>query len=408
VSDSSQAITFGGRALPLASYSKFRRLAITHALMMAGDAAMVVALADSLFFSIEPDAARDRVLLFLVLSFAPFLLLAPVIGPILDRVAGGRRAAIMAIAACRVGLCFVMVTVIDNLALFPVVFAALVLQKSYVVCKSALVPSVVRTERDLVEANAKLGLISGLVGFAAVIPATIIQLTPADSRGTLIYAALLFASGFVAATFLSADVVARDEAGPQEEIQLHSPPVLSGAIVMILIRGSVGFVMFLIAFELKQSDASTALFGAALALAALGTVIGNASAPRLRRYLSEEKMLLGALTLCAVAGAAAAFVGGTAALVGLAFAANLAGAFGRLGFESTLQRDAPQANRGRAIATFETRFQLAWAVAAVIPVLIPISDRVGAILVFVACASGVAYTIIQARTNRNEDPFGAK
>ena len=38
--------------------SKFRRLAVTHALMTAGDAAMVVALADSLFFDIDLDAAR--------------------------------------------------------------------------------------------------------------------------------------------------------------------------------------------------------------------------------------------------------------------------------------------------------------------------------------------------------------
>jgi hypothetical protein len=400
VSEPTPAITFGGRVLPIAGYSKFRRLAITHALMMAGDAAMVVALADSLFFSIEPDAARDRVLLFLVLSFAPFLLLAPLIGPALDRIAGGRRAAIMMVAAARVGLCLVMVTVIDNVALFPVVFAALVLQKTYVVCKSAIVPSVVRNEAELVEANSKLGLVSGVVGFFAVIPATIIQLTPADSRGTLIYSALLFATGLVAASFLSADVVARDEAAPIEKIQLHSPSVLNGAVVMTVLRASVGFVLFLIAFELKQEDASTVWFGVALSLAALGTVFGNAAAPWIRRRASEEMMLTGALVLCASAGIVAAVAGGVTSLVGLSVAANLAGAIGRLGFESTLQRDAPQANRGRAIAGFETRFQLAWAGAALIPVMIPISDRIGAILVCVACGGGLAYTLLRPRLAR--------
>jgi hypothetical protein len=402
VAEGTHAISFGGRTLALAGYSKFRRLAITHALMMAGDAAMVVALADSLFFSIQPDAARERVLLFLVLSFAPFLVLAPLIGPALDRIAGGRRAAIIAVATCRIGLCLLMVVVIDNLALFPVVFASLVLQKTYVVCKSALVPSVVRSDRDLVEANSKLGLISGLVGFVAVIPATIIQLTPAASRGTLIYAALLFTAGLVASTFLSADVVARDEATPAEEIELHSRSVLSGSIVMIIIRGSVGFVLFLIAFELKQEGAGTAWFGVALSLAALGTVVGNASAPRIRRHASEEAMLIGSLIVSAVAAAVAAIVGGTGALVGLAFAVNLAGAIARLGFESTLQRDAPQANRGRAIATFETRFQLSWAVAAVIPVMVAITDRVGAIVVFLACAGGLIYILV---SNGTVKPF---
>ena len=59
--------------------------------MMGGDAAMLVALADSLFLSIDPSAARGRVLLFLIISFAPFLVIAPLIGPVIDRapVAGG-------------------------------------------------------------------------------------------------------------------------------------------------------------------------------------------------------------------------------------------------------------------------------------------------------------------------------
>ena len=73
----------------MTSMSRFRRLTITHAAMMGGDAAMLVALADSLFLSIDPSAARGRVLLFLVVSFAPFLVIAPLIGPVIDRAAGG-------------------------------------------------------------------------------------------------------------------------------------------------------------------------------------------------------------------------------------------------------------------------------------------------------------------------------
>ena len=72
--------------------------------MMGGDAVMVVALANTLFFDIDPSEARWRVLLFLCLSFAPFILLAPLIGPVLDRIAGGRRAAIQIVALCRVVL----------------------------------------------------------------------------------------------------------------------------------------------------------------------------------------------------------------------------------------------------------------------------------------------------------------
>ena len=115
--------------------------------MMGGDAAMLVALADSLFLDIDPSAARGRVLLFLVVSFAPFLVVAPLIGPVIDRAAGGRRSVIQLVAARpRRAAAADGASRSTTLALFPLVFAALVLQKTYLVSKSALVPSVVRTE----------------------------------------------------------------------------------------------------------------------------------------------------------------------------------------------------------------------------------------------------------------------
>src|SRR5690349_8065938 len=67
----------GGVALP------FARFARAHALLGAGDTLVALALAGSLFFSISPDAARGRVALYLVLTMAPFAVVAPLIGPFL-------------------------------------------------------------------------------------------------------------------------------------------------------------------------------------------------------------------------------------------------------------------------------------------------------------------------------------
>ena len=131
---------------------------------------MVVALADSFFFDVDPGAARSKVLLFLVISFAPFLIVAPLIGPVIDRIRGGRRFIVQAVAAARIVLQLLMMRFADELALFPLVFVALVLQKTYSVSKSALVPSVVRSERELVEANSKLGLIAGVAGCRCRVP----------------------------------------------------------------------------------------------------------------------------------------------------------------------------------------------------------------------------------------------
>jgi F-type H+-transporting ATPase subunit alpha len=54
---------------------------------------------------------------------------------------------------------------------------------------------------------------------------------------------------------------------------------------------------------------------------------------------------------------------------------------GRMAFDSLVQRDAPDANRGRSFATFELRFQLVWVVGAVIPVLVSIPVRAGFLVI---------------------------
>jgi hypothetical protein len=379
--------------------SRFRRLTITHAAMMGGDAAMLVALADSLFLSIDPSAARGRVLLFLVVSFAPFLVIAPLIGPVIDRAAGGRRTVIQLVAAARVGLAVLMAFSIDSLALFPLVFAALVLQKTYLVSKQALVPSVVHSDAELVEANSKLGVISGITGFVAIIPAALIQLTPLRGWGTLLYSGVLFAYGLASATRLPADVVAATPARPVEKVQLHAASLQLAAVAMTMLRAAVGFVFFLLAFWLRTQPSGTAWFGVSIGLAAVGTMVGNAISPRIRQRLREELMLAGALVLTAVGGFVAALLGGVGAGVLLAVVVNFSAAVGKLAFESIVQRDAPQANRGRAFARFETRFQLGWAVAGLIPVMIVIPGWVGFLVVGLVSAVGALNYIAATRSS---------
>ena len=53
-----------------------------------------------------------------------------------------------------------------------------------------------------------------------------------------------------------------------------------------------------------------------------------------------------------------------------------------------VQRDAPDANRGRSFAAFEVRFQMVWVIGAVIPVLISIPLRAGFLVI--AAAAGFA------------------
>ena len=79
-----------------------------HAFNTAGDAAVAISLAGTLFFQVPTGEARGQVALFLGLTMLPFAIVAPLIGPFLDRFSHGRRWAIGATMAIRAFLCWVL------------------------------------------------------------------------------------------------------------------------------------------------------------------------------------------------------------------------------------------------------------------------------------------------------------
>jgi hypothetical protein len=381
------------------SRSKFQQLAITHAAMMGGEAAMVVALADSFFFDVDPSGARSKVLAFLLVSFTPFLVVAPFIGPVIDRVRGGRRFVVQAVAAARIIVQLLMIRFSDDTALFGLVFVALVLSKTYQVSKSALVPAVVRSDRELVEANSKLGLIAGLAGVVAVLPAALLQAV-VSSSATLAYSAALFGVALVSSLRLPRELALRPDAPSAASREALTPSVQLAWAAMVILRAASGFMLFLLAFEFRgRDDGGNVLLGAAILLSSLGTMAGNALAPTIRGSLHEERMVGLSLGLPAVAGLVAAATGGDRAGIALAFVVGLAAALCRLSFESIVQRDGPAANRGQAFARFETQFQFGWVVAAVLPVLLPMPGRVGYLMVGAVMLAALVSYITGVRTN---------
>jgi MFS family permease len=352
--------------------SPFRRLARTHALMTAGDVAMVVSLAGSLFFSISPDAARSKVLLYLLVSFAPFAVVAPLIGPLIDKAPGGRRLIIQLTAVGRGLLFALMIFHLDDLLLFPLSFGVMILQKTYGVSRSSLIPTVVNSKTELVEANSKLGLISGAIGALAAAPAG--ALAAISPKLSLMFGIVMFGCAVIAATRLPKGAVA-PSAQPAERMELRNASLRSAAVAMSLIRAVIGFLFFELLFWLRENSYSNVWIGAVIGASTAGLMIGNGLASPLRSRLREELMLTTAIVLVAVSGIGAAAFGGVGAAITLAAVANMASGIGRMAFDSIVQRDAPDANQGRAFAKFETRFQLSWALAGVIPVLFTFPGR---------------------------------
>ena len=142
----------------------------------AADAFVTVALAGSIFFSTSVDQARGRVVLFLIITMAPFALLAPVIGPALDRIHQGRRFVLAGTMLSRGLLCYAMSANVANaVTLLPAAFGILVLQKAGGVVKASVTPRLLPPEITLVTANARSGLISIITSTAAAVLAAGVQ-----------------------------------------------------------------------------------------------------------------------------------------------------------------------------------------------------------------------------------------
>ncbi|HET6954245.1 MAG TPA: MFS transporter [Acidimicrobiales bacterium] len=366
--------------------SPFTRLARTHAAAVAGDTLIALALAGSLFFDIDPSAARSKVALYLALTMAPFAVVAPLIGPVLDRARGGRRLMLIGANALRAVLCVMMIGDLESLVLFPEAFVVLVLAKSYHVAKSAIVPTVVRSDDELVEANSRLSFLSGVMGFVAALPG-LAMMALTGSQGVLVLATGVFALAGILGLKVPATRVAQDQTSQTERNELRGGGILLAASAMGLLRGIVGFLTFLVAFSLRTDGAPTWQFGVVLAASGIGALLGSLIAPALRRSdTSEERILQIVLAGTAVAGLLAAWAGGLVAAAVLATCIGAAASCGKLAFDSVVQRDAPDANRGRSFARFETRFQLTWVAGAFLPVLIPIPMAIGFVVV-AACAA---------------------
>ncbi|HVC70389.1 MAG TPA: hypothetical protein VNC61_09085 [Acidimicrobiales bacterium] len=437
----------------------FGRLALVHVVMTAGDTLVTVSLAGSLFFSISPDAAKNRVILYLLLTMAPFAVVAPLLGPVIDRSRGARRATVVVSAACRAAVCLVMAGGLHSLMLFPEAFTMLVLSKVYLVTKGSLVPLLVANRADagpgrgsapspsaadsgpdgfstprdagsatadtaengessidhnrLATANAQLGLLASLTAFAASLPA-IAVLKLFGGPWVLRLDVLVFVVGTVLAFRLPIRNVARavssptppqptapgtetsswDPQGPLAALgpaaNTH-PEVTLALSAMSILKGIAGFLIFMLAFDLRREHA-TIWYGPTLGMSIAGAVVGVLVVPRARRLFSEQQVLVLAIWLVALSAAFTAIVGGVAIQTVLAFVVGLAGGAGKPAFDALVQRYVPTAAQGRAFARFETRFQLIWVLGALLPVVASTPLSAGDIVIAaVAGVGGLSY-----------------
>ena len=416
-----------GRGQPVAVLATpFQRFARVHTLSSIGDGLVTIALAGSIFFSVDPSAAREKVALYLFLTIAPFAVVTPLIGPAVDRARGGRRTMVVISTFGRAVVAFLMVNHIHSLLLFPEAFVMLIMQKTYVIANRALVPKLVDSQRQLVEANSKLALLSAVGSMGGAAFGALLSLIGGPAWSAAV-AFVVFVVGGIASFQLPSLAVADRPAGVDEVRELRGTGILLAGTAMGVLRGIVGFMTFLLAFEFRGGrpgtnvkplgaalGASTALvrkinvagdprapawhFGVVVAGAGIGALVGARVAPALRRRVAEERIVLGVLILTAIVGAIATWNSGLLGAFLLSATVALAAGAGKLAFDSLVQRDAPDANYGRSFARFEARFQLTWVIGAFIPVVVPFRVRYGYALVAIAAAAAASSYIIGVGT----------
>ena len=361
------------------------RLTLTHCVHSAAEAFFTVSMAGSIFFSVSPDAARPRVLLFLVLTLAPFLVMAPLVGPVVDRIRGGLASTMVATFGVRAVLALLLAENLRSLLLFPLAFGILVVAKTYTVARNAIVPSLVEDEHDLVAVNARLSRTATLAGGVAAALAVALY---ASTSGvwSLRMAALVYIGGAFVAWRVRQVAPRLEPVGHDAFVELVRPDVSGAVWDMMVLRAAIGFALFQFGFSLRAEGDPAWVLGALILANGSGGFAGTVVSPWLRRHTNERSMFTVSLVGSAVVSLIAGIVLSRITLIAAIFVLGMSVSIGRRALDATIQRQAPHARSGQVYAGLETRLELAWVSAACLAVAVRVATWIGmlALAIFLA------------------------
>jgi MFS family permease len=382
-----------------AGESGLGKLIELHAVNGAGDVMITVALASTVFFSVPTDEARGRVALYLAITMAPFTVLAPVIGPLLDRLPHGRRAAMAAAMLARALLALIIAGAVatGGLELYPAALGVLVASKAYGVIRSAVVPRLLPPRISLVKANSRVTL-AGLLatGVAAPIGAALHAL---GDPWPLYGAFVIFVAGTVLSFSLPRKVdsargedtalLAADEEhlrGPRRTpakrpgLRTVGPAVTHALGANAALRCLSGFLIFFLAFLLREHPLTGESAAVSLGIVGVAAGAGNALGTAVGAWLRNRAPEIIIVTVVAVAlGTAivAAVFFGAFLVACLAAVAGFAQALAKLSLDALIQRDVPETVRPSAFARSETLLQVAWVLGGSIGIVLPLNGTLG-------------------------------
>jgi len=402
----------------------------------AVDSAMAVALANTLFFAAATGESKGRVALYLLITIAPFAVIAPVIGPALDRVQHGRRAALAMSFLLRTVLAIVLIMNYDGATggfpswvLYPCALGMMVLSKSFSVLRSAVTPRVMPPTIDLVRVNSRLtmfGLIGGtIVGGGIAAGIEYILSKAFELPGALFVVVFVTVAGASLAMRIPRWVEVTEgevpatlsyhggsrggawgwlDEEPSELIGAPRQPLGRNIITALwgncTIKTMVGFLFLYPAFVAKSHDASgwvqLGILGLIGAAAGIGSFAGNFTAARLQLGRPSVLVVRAAIAVTAVSLAAA--IAGTLIVAAVAtLVTSGASAIAKASLDASLQDDLPEESRASAFGRSESVLQLAWVLGGALGVLVYTDLWVGFTAVSSLLILGLAQTVMSYR-----------
>jgi MFS family permease len=408
-----------------AEASGLSRLIEMHAFNTAADAAVAISLAGSLFFQVPGSggsSSRESVALFLGLTMVPFAVLAPLLGPFLDRVAHGRRWAIGTTMAIRAFLCWILAGALvkETPAMFPAALGVLVASKAYGVTKAAAVPRLVPEGITLVKANARVAM-AGVVGVCVSAPiAGLASLI--GPAWVLRWACVLFVGATVLAIRLPAAVDSsvgegtitfrRDGGAPKSgATQMRMPSTVAYALrANCAPKFLYGFLLMFFAFLLQAHPidgwSSTVLIAIVAGAAGTGNFLGVTAASvlkRIRPAVTVSAVMLADVVTTALTG----FFYSVPMLAVLGLVTGLGASLAKFSLDSSIQAFIPSSVQTAAFGRSDTFLQIAWVVGGFVGILLPLNAHLGLSVATLVLAGWTFYTLAGRPRSRSGEPMRA-
>lgn len=400
--------------------------ALTYPVManFAADSAMAIALADTLFFAAAQGESKGKVALYLLITIAPFAVIAPLIGPALDRVQHGRRVALAMSFVARTVLAVVLIAYyaggsFPSWVLYPCALGMMVLSKSFSVLRSAMTPRVLPPTIDLVRVNSRLtmfGLIGGTIVGGGVAVAFQYGLKFIDVPGALYVCVAVTVAGAVFAMRIPKWVEVTEGEVPTT-LSYHEPTALLrrdgqakparqplGRNIITSLWGNctikimVGFLFLYPAF-VAQADADASgweqikVLGLIGAAAGIGNFVGNMVAARLKLGDPSKLVVWSAIAVSGVA-LATALAGNIIVAAIATLVTSGASAIAKACLDASLQDDLPEESRASAFGRSESLLQLAWVIGGATGVLVFTDLWVGFTAITALLIPGLAQTLV--------------